>query len=139
MVPLLRQVSGIKYKKQKNKNQTNPKNHKTLLDTAISKLCHMQKLSIEFLLVRHYKSRMKNFDSGRTRTYNLLLRRQAPYPLGHRAFWMNQHQRAICCIIYYQYHWIRSFKVMNKLRIQIFVWRDAVLSTAKVKMKIQGV
>ena len=27
----------------------------------------------------------KNIDSGRTRTYNLLLRRQAPYPLGHRA------------------------------------------------------
>ena len=27
----------------------------------------------------------KEFDSGRTRTYNLLLRRQAPYPLGHRA------------------------------------------------------
>ena len=29
----------------------------------------------------------KIFDSGRTRTYNLLLRRQAPYPLGHRAVW----------------------------------------------------
>ena len=29
----------------------------------------------------------KIFDSGRTRTYNLLLRRQAPYPLGHRAIY----------------------------------------------------
>ena len=27
----------------------------------------------------------KDFDSTRTRTENLLLRRQAPYPLGHRA------------------------------------------------------
>ena len=33
---------------------------KTLLDTTISKLCHVQKLTIEFLLVRHCKiSRMK--------------------------------------------------------------------------------
>ena len=32
-----------------------------------------------------FKNCWKIFDSGRTRTYNLLLRRQAPYPLGHRA------------------------------------------------------
>ena len=33
----------------------------------------------------------KKSDSGRTRTYNLLLRRKAPYPLGHRAL-MTLHQ-----------------------------------------------
>ena len=32
-------------------------------------------------------NQLKKVDSGRTRTYNLLLRRQAPYPLGHRAFY----------------------------------------------------
>ena len=31
------------------------------------------------------KTQRKSFDSTRTRTENLLLRRQAPYPLGHRA------------------------------------------------------
>ena len=34
------------------------------------------------MIEKHWQ---KEFDSGRTRTYNLLLRRQAPYPLGHRA------------------------------------------------------
>ena len=33
----------------------------------------------------------KKFDSGRTRTYNLLLRRQAPYPLGHRAMYLHTY------------------------------------------------
>ena len=37
------------------------------------------------------KNECKRFDSGRTRTYNLLLRRQAPYPLGHRALVPGDH------------------------------------------------
>ena len=50
--------------------------HLQMKNSAISHLKSNQSKS---------KKKQKLFDSGRTRTYNLLLRRQAPYPLGHRA------------------------------------------------------
>ena len=50
--------------------------HLQMKNSAISHLKSNQSKSTK---------KQKIFDSGRTRTYNLLLRRQAPYPLGHRA------------------------------------------------------
>ena len=65
----------------------------------------------------------KEFDSGRTRTYNLLLRRQAPYPLGHRAvvsLWSN--------FLFFPCTMLCQFEALGSERFSIIISKNRIFN-----------
>ena len=72
--------------------------------------------------------RDKRFDSGRTRTYNLLLRRQAPYPLGHRALKWDPHV--------WKYEIRSSLKFLSPRFLHMFEYINVYFQYSKLKWRM---